>query len=793
MWFSLSFLVIAVFLVFFLFFKFRESTQRANHYKSDADRLTTIFDNMLETCLIVDSNGNILYANHEAARNKYSSRNELTGKNIREVLLKFISVDRVNDILKYLKSHAYWKGETELLYEQGIKRWFELSLQPVLEGMMILGRDITDKKIAEENLRISEEQFATAFESNPNAISITRIHDGLIIELNKTYEEITGYNRNEIIGRSSLDLGIFTYKTQREELIRLLQEKGRLENVEIEIKNSKGELKYVILSSVPINVHTQECSLNIMLDVTERKLAEIAREKAENELRESELRYKLVTENGNDVIWLFDLKENRFVYVSPSVYKLRGYTVEEVMQQAMPDSMTAESFSQIAELLPLRIAAFLNGDESCRTQTHEVDQTCKDGSIVPTEVVTTLITDANHNVVQIQGVSRNISERKAAEKNLFETVELLRIMGKTAKVGGWELNPVTGEGKWTEEVARIHDLDESVEPNRDLGYSFYTSESVEIIKSAVNDAINSGIPYDLELEIVSALGIHKWIRTICNPEMKDGKTVRLKGSFQDISEIKKIRDEIEKLNSDLEQRVAERTSQLESANKELESFSYSVSHDLRAPLRHISGYVDLLTRNYLKELPEKGKHYMQSITDATHQMSVLIDDLLSFSRTTRQVMKKSYLDMNDLFAGIIKESKFDAKDRKINWHLHPLPGIHADHGLLKTVCENLLSNALKFTRNRQDAVIEIGYTKDGNESIFYIKDNGAGFDMEYAHKLFGVFQRLHSSEEYEGTGIGLANVHKIVTRHGGRVWAEGKIDEGATFYFSIPDIHNTEQ
>jgi light-regulated signal transduction histidine kinase (bacteriophytochrome) len=143
--------------------------------------------------------------------------------------------------------------------------------------------------------------------------------------------------------------------------------------------------------------------------------------------------------------------------------------------------------------------------------------------------------------------------------------------------------------------------------------------------------------------------------------------------------------------------------------------------------------------------------------------------------------------MKDLFAGVIKESKFEARERKINWQLNSLPNIYGDHSLLKTVCENLISNALKFTRKRQNATIQIGSVTSDNESIFYVKDNGAGFDMDYVHKLFGVFQRLHSSEEYEGTGIGLANVHKIVTRHGGRVWAEGKINEGATFYFSIPD------
>ena len=236
----------------------------------------------------------------------------------------------------------------------------------------------------------------------------------------------------------------------------------------------------------------------------------------------------------------------------------------------------------------------------------------------------------------------------------------------------------------------------------------------------------------------------------------------------------------------LESRIEKRTSQLTAANKELEAFSYSVSHDLRAPLRHINGYVDLLNQRHRDELPEKAQHYLDTVSGASRQMGILIDDLLQFSRTGRQEVRKEELDMNLLVKEVLEVLTHDSTDRKITWKLTDLPGVLGDRGMLKQVWANLLDNAIKYTRNQKLAEISIGYQDEAKETVFCVDDNGVGFDMKYANKLFGVFQRLHSQAEFEGTGIGLANVQRIVSKHGGRVWAEAEPGKGAKFYFSLP-------
>jgi PAS domain S-box-containing protein len=251
---------------------------------------------------------------------------------------------------------------------------------------------------------------------------------------------------------------------------------------------------------------------------------------------------------------------------------------------------------------------------------------------------------------------------------------------------------------------------------------------------------------------------------------------------RDVTERKQVQMQIAQLNDALQHRAAE----LVFANKELESFSYSVSHDLRAPLRHMSGFVDLLKRRAAPVLDERSRQHLDFIAGAAQQMGRLVDDLLNFSRMARVHMQQQRVSLSQLVAEVRAELRRDTQGRHVQWKIQPLPDVYGDGPMLRVVLVNLLGNALKYTRTRSPAIIDVGAQANETEHTIFIRDNGVGFDMKYAGKLFGVFQRLHFDDEYEGTGIGLASVQRIVLRHGGRVWAEGKEGEGATFYFTLP-------
>ena len=262
---------------------------------------------------------------------------------------------------------------------------------------------------------------------------------------------------------------------------------------------------------------------------------------------------------------------------------------------------------------------------------------------------------------------------------------------------------------------------------------------------------------------------------------------------RDITEQKQQEDEVAQWNVELERRVADRTAQLEAANQELEAFSHSVSHDLRAPLRHIDGFVEMLRNHAARQLDDVGKEYLQIISDSARQMGKLIDNLLGFSRMVRVKLNTRPVSLSALVKEIVRQRDRELQNRRVEWSIDELPRVQADPDLLRQVLVNLIDNALKYTSTREVARIEMGATVARHETVFFIRDNGVGFEMRYADKLFRVFQRLHRSSDFEGSGVGLSHVRRIIHRHGGRTWAEGAVNRGATVYFSLPRTQGGEQ
>lgn len=284
-----------------------------------------------------------------------------------------------------------------------------------------------------------------------------------------------------------------------------------------------------------------------------------------------------------------------------------------------------------------------------------------------------------------------------------------------------------------------------------------------------------------EFELHDSRGASHHIEYTATVDFLPGRHLSI---MRDISDRKRSEQEIREFNQTLERRVAERTAQLQETNRELEAFSYSVSHDLRAPFRHIAGFAELLQKH--AELDAKSAHYVETIIGAAKHAGMLVDDLLSFSRMGRTEMRYRMVSMDQIVQDIIRDLSVETEGRNIKWNIQRLGVVQGDPDMLWLAMRNLIANAVKYTNRREVAEIEIGTDRHEEEFVFYVRDNGVGFNMRFVKKLFGVFQRLHSMDEFEGTGIGLASVRRIVQRHGGRVWAEGELDKGATFYIALP-------
>jgi PAS domain S-box-containing protein len=385
----------------------------------------------------------------------------------------------------------------------------------------------------------------------------------------------------------------------------------------------------------------------------------------------------------------------------------------------------------------------------------------------------------NTMAAQVHGVQRELEERvqqRIAE--LRETrqeldgffamsLDMLCIAGTDGYFK--RLNPAWSETLgWTDDELRSRPYVDFVHPD----------DRETTIESA-SQLADKQMVVQFENRYACRDGSYRWLQWKAVP-VRDQDFIY--ASARDISEHKATDSRVRALNDQLEQRVSE----LNALTQELEAFSYSVSHDLRAPLRHVTGFAAMLDKSAGPALDDQGRRYLRTISDAATRMGRLIDDLLVFSRMGRTEMMLGRVDLAALVEDVRREVASHLNGRVVSWNIHALPVVRADASTLRLVLTNLMSNALKYSGTRPTAEIEIGCNGTSSETVVFVRDNGVGFDMKYVHKLFGVFQRLHSTDDFEGTGIGLANVRRIVHRHGGRVWAEGAIDSGATFFFSLP-------
>jgi PAS domain S-box-containing protein len=511
-------------------------------------------------------------------------------------------------------------------------------------------------------------------------------------------------------------------------------------------------------------------------DITERKRAE-----------ETSLLLSSIVEYSDDAIISKNI-DGIVLSWNKGAERMYGYTSEELVGQSISILVPTDHPDEFPKLMErLRLGETI--------EHYETERMRRDGQRIVVSLSVSPIKDSANKIVGASVIARDITEQKRAEKALRLSEERYRSLTIVTTQIVWTTNP-TGEvedmpmwraftGQSVDEVKGWRWI-EALHPEDRERTADIWSRSVRNLSF-----------YDTEYRMRRHDGEYRWMAVHGVPVLEDQGTIReWVGTCADITERKQAEEEIRRLNEDLERRVLERTAQWEASNKELEAFAYSVSHDLRAPLRAIDGFSRILLDEYAPDLPPDGQRYLNTVRKNALDMGQLIDHLLAFSRLNRQPMNKGSVDMRALVRQALDDLAREQEGRRIEIVIGDLPPCEADPALLKQVVVNLLANALKYTRQRDPAKIEIGAMpkngKPDEPTVYFVRDNGAGFDMRYADKLFGVFQRLHRAEDYEGTGVGLALVHRIITRHGGRVWAEAAVEQGATFYFTLPEACGTE-
>jgi PAS domain S-box-containing protein len=526
-------------------------------------------------------------------------------------------------------------------------------------------------------------------------------------------------------------------------------------------------------------------ALSTARDITERKQAEANLVNEKNFIDSA-------IDSLPGVFYVFD-ENGRLLRWNRNLEIVSGYSDEEIQKMNPLDFFAGEE-KKLAEDAIKEV--FLKGESNV-----EANLISKDGGkrLYFFTGLRFILDNQNYLI----GTGIDISELKEAEKSLEESEKTMR--------GLLNANPESISLIDTNGIVLAANETTAKRLGKNTGelighyvYDLIPTEAAEKRKPYIDEVIQTGNPVRFE-DVRTGIYFDNYIQPIFDDK---GNVTKIAILAVDITHRKHAEEEIRTLNAELEQRVRDRTAQFEAANKELEAFSYSVSHDLRAPLRAIDGFTHAIIEDYADKFDEEGKRLLDIVSSNAQKMGQLIDDLLTFSRTGRQELRMSKIEMDTLARTVFEELKAAAPERTIQFAIKPLPLAHGDQGMIRQVFVNLLSNAIKFTRPKETAIIEVGgwrgdkdnppvphLEKLGEEgfeeippeqNIYYVKDNGVGFDMQYVNKLFSVFQRLHSESEFEGTGVGLAIVKRIIQRHGGQVWAEGKVNEGATFYFSLP-------
>jgi len=724
--------------------------------------------------IVLDRDGQVRLINKKGCAILGYTENQVIGKNWFDHFLPEINRAEVKHVfsqlmagtiasVEYYENHVLTRdGSLRLIAWKNSILWDE-SHQP--NGILSSGEDITEKRQAEHDIQFSKKMLSDM----GKMAKIGGWEHDLITgkaEWTDTLFDIVEIAPGDSPPGVQQHLNYYPPNDRailEREYTRAIEEK-RSFDLRLQAFTATGKLIWCHVRGEPVSANGKCVKFRgVLQNISEQMQIEEA-------LRQSEMRYRFLFENASIAIGMSDAS-GRVVATNQVMESLTGFSMEEFQKIKLGDTYVNPEDRN-------RLIALLHKEGKVRD--FEAHLHRKDGSLYLARLNVDVITIGGEDLFLT--ILQDITENRRIEEALRLEREQILSLFDSIDESIYVSDPVTYEVVYMNKKLQ-HQL--NTNGVGEICYRLFQGRE-KPCDFCTNHIITTNHYRPYQWEYHNPLMNKDFMVTDRLIRWPDGRDVRFELAI-DITDRKAAESEIQKMNRELEQRVKDRTFELVAVNKELEAFSYSVSHDLRAPLRHISGFVDLLQKNLDESANEKNVHYLTVIRQSAQRMGDLIDELLEFSRTGRSEINWKRFDANTLLREVIQELQHEISARTIEWKLAPLPEIYADPLKLRRVFVNLISNAIKFTRQQQNPVIEVSANaSDGKEYVFAVRDNGVGFDMKYANKLFGVFQRLHRAEEFEGNGIGLANVRRIIHRHGGRTWAEGILNHGATFYFTIP-------